>query len=188
VREELLVRDPALRLSNGRVPRHLPRPISPEDLSRALLAADPRLHLALCLAAFGGLRAGEIGRLRGRDVDLVSKTVRVDGKGGHERLVPLAESTEVALVAYGYRPGRLFPCARPGQYVSDMVRIHFDGLGMPWRCHSLRHYFGSELYARTRDLRFCQEMLGHASVATTQVYCALAPDLRGVEVVRGMSA
>ena len=192
LRNELVKVDPTAWVDKARTPRNLPRPIATEDLAKALLAADCRMRVILSLAAYGGLRAGEIARLRGVDVDVHMKTIRADGKGGHQRVVPLPAEAETALVAYGLHPGRLILNDKTGEpaspaRVSQMVRQHFMVLGMPWRCHSCRHWYGTEVYRQTRDLRLTQSLLGHSSVATTELYTKLTPSERSNQIVRQLS-
>lgn len=182
--------DPAKDIENARTPRRLPRPIARDDLAKAMFVADNRMRLVLSLGAYGGLRQGEIGGLRGSDIDLQNKTIRILGKGGAERVIPLAAQVEQSLIAHGFRQGRLILPdslnSRQSRFISDIVRAHFVNLRMPWGCHSLRHYFATEVFRQTKDLLLVSHLLGHASVATTQKYCALTPSLAATEVVRNL--
>lgn len=166
---------PAAALPSVRVPRGKPRPL-PEDVYRAALArADDRLWLALRLAGQCGLRRGEVARVRTDHVeaDLLGHSLRVVGKGGHVRMVPLPEDLADALAHAP--PGWVFPSPEGGHlsegYMGELVA---DALPAGWTMHSLRHRAASVAYAMTRDLRAVQELLGHASVSTTQGYAAVA--------------
>jgi integrase/recombinase XerC len=182
--------DPGKYLENRRTPRRLPRPIAATDLAAAMFVASKRMRLMLSLGAYGGLRAGEIGSLRGKDVDLIHKKIRIAGKGGTERVIPLAAQVEQAMVAHGFRQGRLIRPeslnSRQDRFISDAVRGHFIALNMQWGAHSLRHYFATEVFRQTKDLLLVSHLLGHASVATTQQYTYLTPSVKATEVVRNL--
>src|SRR5690606_15402899 len=101
--EELTDRDPAQLLPRTRVPMGGPRPASDEALEAAMERADERVLLMLRLAAQAGLRCREIARVRVEDVfsDLTGWSLRVDGKGGRERLVPLPDDLARDILAPG---------------------------------------------------------------------------------------
>jgi integrase len=170
----LLDADPTRHLRAPRMPRRRPHPISEPDLARAIAAAEPeRLRPILALAAFAGLRAHEIAALHRRDFN--TSTVTVIGKGDRERAVdlhPFVLSTVEAIPSSTW----LFPRrdGKPGPIdshrVSAIASEHLHGLGIPFTLHSLRHRFATQLYLATRDLLLVQNLLGHASPTTTQVY------------------
>lgn len=186
-----LPHSPAEALPPVRVPRARPRP-TPEDVYRRALAGadaarDDRAALAIRLAGQCGLRRGEVARVAGADVeaDLLGWSLRVVGKGGHVRVVPLPDDLASALRAGG--PGWAFPSpARPGQpltagHVAVMVTAWLPaGVTM----HTLRHRCATVAYAATRDLRAVQELLGHARPETTARYVLTA----GEDVRAAMSA
>lgn len=169
---------PAHLLPPVRVPRGKPRP-TPEHIYRAALErADDRVKLAIMLAAQCGLRRGEISRVR-RDhliEDLLGYSLRVVGKGGHVRDVPLPD--ELATRLLEAPAGWVFPStARGGEHLTEahvgklVSRLLPDG----WTCHTLRHRCGSIAYQATKDLRAVQELLGHAKPETTQLYTPVPP-------------
>lgn len=170
----LINSDPTRHLLAPRMPRRRPHPISEPDLARAIAAAEPeRLRPILALAAFAGLRAHEIAALHRRDFN--TSTVTVIGKGDRERAVdlhPFVLSTVEAIPSSTW----LFPRrdGKPGPIdshrVSAIASEHLHGLGIPFTLHSLRHRFATQLYLATRDLLLVQNLLGHASPTTTQVY------------------
>lgn len=168
---------PAALLPPVTVPRARPRP-APESAYRiALASADPRAALAIRLAAQCGLRRGEIARVRGEHVerDLAGYVLRVHGKGGHVRLVPLEEGLATTILECG--PGWVFPSTHGGHltphHLGKLVSRHLpDGL----TTHTLRHRCATVAYSRTRDLRAVQELLGHAKPETTAIYTAVPND------------
>lgn len=155
-----------------KLPRSVPRPTPEVLFAEALRDADDRERLMLLLAGVCGLRRGEIARARAEDVepDLVSWSLRVKGKGGHVRMVPLPD--ELARQIQAMPPGWLFPSPnRPGPLTPAHVGVLVSAL-MPrgWTCHTLRHRCGTVAYAHRRDLRAVQELLGHAKPETTAIY------------------
>lgn len=193
VEEGHVATDPTARIVRPKQRRGLPRPISDQDLTRAL---DParlgseryvhrRLRCLLCLGAFEGLRAQEAAGIFAEDVDLAGGQLRIRaGKGGKERTVPLHPKVVDALVAlplpdsgpvfrslgdeyHGGTGEQLKPYR-----VSHLVNDYLHGLGIKSSCHTLRHWHGSALYRATLDLRLVQEELGHSSPATTSIYAA----------------
>ena len=155
----------------------VPRP-TPEVIYRETLArADERVRLMVRLAAEMGLRRGEVAAIHARDVevDLVGYSLRVLGKGGRVRVVPMPDdlAREARRRAEG---GWLFPGEHGGHLSPRWVGKLVSRL-MPvgWTMHTLRHRAASRWYAIDHDLVTTQQLLGHASLATTQAY-VLAPD------------
>lgn len=193
IREGLTKMDPTVRIARPKERRYLPRPIGEHDLQTAFRQADARMMAMLALAAYQGLRCCEIATLLADDVlwhhDPPLIHVR-EGKGGRERMLPLSHRAELALKAYGVPArGPVFPKRngapyRPGS-ISTMIAKHLHDLGIGATAHNLRHRFGSLVYANSLDLRLTQEMMGHASPATTQVYVAFSPT-RAAAVVRDL--
>jgi integrase/recombinase XerC len=172
----LVKRSPAHLLPSVKIPRGRPRPTPEPVFAAALAIADARTGLALRLGGHCGLRRSEIASVRREDVepDLVGWSLRVKGKGGHVRLVPLPDDLAADILA---RPdGWLFPSSHGGHltphHLGKLVSRALQG-GLT--THSLRHRCGTVAYAATRDLRAVQELLGHAKPETTAIYVAL-PD------------
>ena len=133
-----------------------------------------------------GLRASELLGLRDGDVDLEGGLVRCVGKGDKERIVPMGSAAAAALERYlrdgrralqrGRRRPELFLNARGGpltrQGLDYLLRRYLRQAGLLGRAstHTFRHSFATHLLAGGADLRSVQEMLGHANVATTQLY------------------
>ncbi|WP_091305301.1 tyrosine-type recombinase/integrase [Amycolatopsis tolypomycina] len=179
--------DPAADLPMPRLPRRKPHPIPEKDLALAFRCADARMQVWLGLAGWCGLRAGEIAGLN--DTSLVEVDVdedgdptntlllRVDGKGGKERIVPIPEAMHLMIRSVACR-GRWFRTATgllaTGNYVSTTASQFFTGIGMPYTLHWCRHRFGTQHYRLCKDIRATQELLGHSNPSTTALYVELA--------------
>jgi integrase/recombinase XerD len=192
VREGLRDDDPAARLRTPKRPQDLPRVLSVEEVAALLAqAAGPgplgQRDVAIFELLYGcGLRVSELLGLREGDVDLEGGLVRCIGKGDKERVVPMGAAAASALGRYlrdgrrhllrGRRRPELFLNARGGpltrQGVDYLLRRLLVRAGMSGQAsaHTFRHSFATHLLAGGADLRSVQEMLGHASVATTQLY------------------
>lgn len=172
---------PLLELEPPRVGRHLPRFVSVAKAAEVLDAPHPARDRALGELLYGaGLRIGELCALDPDDVDLGTGMCRVRrGKGGKERRVPVGRAAVEAVAAWleerGDAPGPLFLNAR-GRRMSDrtarrVVARLGAGAGVPdLHPHALRHSFATHLLDAGADLRGIQELLGHASLSTTQRY------------------
>lgn len=172
---------PATLLPRPRIPRRQPRPIPEQDLKVALSCAQEPLRTWFILAAYCGLRAGEISRMQTYDVteEAGMWTLLVHGKGDRERFVPLPKAVRSGLSGYMGQPGAMFrrPDGRPftPDGVSQLAAAHLHGLGQPHMLHTLRHRFGTRLFALSHDIRVTQELMGHASPVTTALYVKHSP-------------
>lgn len=179
VDHDLLERNPTLRVERPRLRRLLPRPISEGDLRMALdvAAADRTMSAWLTLAAYGGLRCAEIAGLTADRVLLDQSLLLVLGKGQKERVVPAHPRCVEAVSSYGIpKAGFVFRRPRGGRWTDAAVSregaLFFEGLGMGWRMHSLRHRFGTKALEACGNLRTVQELMGHESPNTTAGYAA----------------
>jgi integrase/recombinase XerC len=186
--------NPAPRaIRSPRVPRTLPRPLSEADAARTLEEAGTReiewlaaRDVALLTLLYGlGLRISEALSLKRGEVPL-SKALSITGKGGKTRVVPVLPVVSDAVETYakkipfiGAKDAPLFlsrrnkpMSAREAQALMQTLRSR---LGLPERAtpHALRHSFATHLLAGGGDLRSVQELLGHASLSTTQTYTAI---------------
>jgi len=182
--------DPTTSLKAPRLGRRLPRFVPEEELQDLLdgdWSAEPnglRDRAILELFYATGMRLSELVSLQREDVDLRRQTVRVLGKGRKERIVVFGEKAREAIEQYreqlraqhGRASGPLFP-GRSGGTISPRTvqRIVGRHLGRLARAggrnpHVLRHSFATHLLDRGADIRAIQELLGHASLGTTQVY------------------
>lgn len=178
VLHELTTIDPTERIRRPRVRRGLPRPAATDQLFEALAHATPMIRCWIVLAAYQGLRCQEIAGLRREDVQDTAGLLRVvHGKGGYERVLPLHPAVLDALRLLPM-PSSEWVFRRPqgGPWRPDQLSVRFAGalrdLGVDATGHQLRHWFGTALYRDTHDLLLVQEMLGHASPATTAIYAA----------------
>jgi integrase/recombinase XerD len=192
----LISHDPARILPTPKLPSLIPKALSLEEMERLLptkVSADesPRTRLLFELLYGCGLRASEVARVRTDDLDLEGGFVRVRGKGDRERSVPLGPSVQAALARWLLTRKSLatpesgahlllgdtgHPLTRGDVYT--LVRRHVQAQGLARRVtpHTLRHTFATHLVKGGADLRSVQEMLGHASIDTTQIYTSLADE------------
>lgn len=167
--------DPAALLLSVRIPPARPRPTPLVVVCAAMDRAETdRERLMLLLASFGGLRRSEIAAVHADDMN--EGFLFVVGKGGRQRFVPIHPLLLSYLERLAARGGWAFPGRFSGHCHPDYIGKHLSRLlGPGWTGHSLRHHFATAAYNTTRDLRAVQELLGHASVATTQIYVGVDP-------------
>jgi integrase/recombinase XerD len=199
LREGDATADPAEGVSRPKVPRNLPRPLTVDEVA-ALIAAPgddgkpaTLRDRAILETLYGaGLRISELVGLNVDDVDLDEGSVRALGKGSKERVVPLGRYAKRALESYLVRGrpalagsrsgGALFLNQRGGrltrQGTTNIIKAQARRAGIRKRVtpHMLRHSFATHLLEGGADVRVVQELLGHASVATTQIYTLVTKD------------
>jgi integrase/recombinase XerD len=195
-RDELIGNDPTAALSAPRRAKKLPQVLNYSEVQKLL--ASPRGNepttlrdRALLEVMYAcGLRASETIGLELSEVDMQEGFLRARGKGSKERLVPLGRQAIAATSSYlrGGRPKlvgdrhepKLFvnfrggPLSRQGLYKIVQRHARDAGLAGQMSPHTLRHSFATHLLAGGCDLRAVQEMLGHADIATTQMYTHLS--------------
>jgi len=193
VRQGLLETDPTLRLQTPRVHPDLPAVADADRLNSALdvltrLADDPLTvrDLVLLELLYGsGLRVSEACRLDVSDVDLSRRTARVLGKGGKQRIVPITAACTRAvqrLSTVRDGEGALLVGARGKRLDVRVARriVHDFSAGFAdlpdLAPHALRHSMASHTLEGGADLRFVQQLLGHASLASTQIYTHVSAD------------
>lgn len=166
----LVKRDPALKLPPVRIPHSEPRP-APEAVIAAA-RCDERTLLMIDLAARAGLRRCEIAAIHSRDLveDLLSWSLIVHGKGGKERTVPL--NADLVRRLRALPRGWAFPSPTRATHLSanHVGSLISRALPQGWTAHSLRRRFATTVYNGSHNIRAVQELLGHSSVQTTQVY------------------
>jgi integrase/recombinase XerD len=197
VREKLREDDFTALLTGPKLARKIPGTLNESEVSRLLAAptgGDPRAlrdRALLELFYSSGLRVSELAGLMLQQVDLENNFLRVFGKGSKERVVPVGGRARDALAAYlvSGRPhfvkpktGSQFFLNNRGSALSRVMLwmivkkyAQRAGLTKNVKPHGLRHSFATHLLTGGADLRAIQEMLGHASISTTQIYTAVEP-------------
>lgn len=204
VREGVSEANPARAVSTPRREKHLPAVMQPADI--ALLLEQPDISGPLGLRDLAwlellyasGLRIGELVKIDLDDLELRARLVKVHGKGSKERIVPFGSKAEAALrnwlavrgeLAHDPEEQAVFVNYRGGRITTRSVRRLFDdyltaaALRAGISPHTMRHSFATHLLNAGADLRGIQELLGHASLSTTQKYTHLN-DWQLIEVYR----
>jgi integrase/recombinase XerD len=192
VREEAMAADPTANLETPKVEKRLPKVLTVDEVERLLQAPDPRTPTGardkamLELLYATGIRVSELVSLQLRDLNLAAGFLRCVGKGSKERIIPVGQVAQAALLHY-LESGRAKLVRNTG---SQALFVNHMGVQMSrqgfWKIlkkysraaqivkhitpHTLRHSFATHLLERGADLRSVQEMLGHADISTTQIY------------------
>lgn len=185
IREDLADHDPTMSVERPRLPMRLPRPVNHDAANDIVDQADD-LRVAVLLMLDAGLRCCEVTRLRWDDVDLEAGTIYVFGKGSRERMQGMPRRLRMAMYLaaadlgdYRFSPEQYVIGRKvsPGR-LSQLLAARFREIGHTGvTAHRLRHTYATRLYKATAgDLRAVQLALGHASVATTQIYAAVDAD------------
>jgi integrase/recombinase XerD len=204
--EGILRENPATAIDAPRLRRPLPKVLTPEDVTRLMEVAETRigrlkgkarlkalrLHCLLEFIYATGLRVSELVGLKKQAVAKGPQFILVKGKGGRERMVPVSRTACAAVEAYLAALRAESDADTPWLFPSHgdqghLTRQHFAlelkalaaeaGLGADRISpHVLRHAFASHLLAGGADLRAVQQMLGHADIATTQIYTHVQTD------------
>ncbi len=171
-------------LPRPRKGRMLPDVLNDEEILKIFRCVDNQKHLIMLMLTYAsGLRVGEMVRLRVEDIDGRRGMIHIRGaKGKKDRYTILPESLRGALGEYWkrYRLGKegwLFPGQEPDHHLSERSiqaalgrAVDLAGIGKRVTMHTLRHSFATHLLDRGTDIRFIQELLGHHSVKTTEIY------------------
>jgi len=190
--------DPGARLKGGRRGRTLPKPLAEEEVVALLdsvpttSAIDLRDRALLEILYGTGARVSEVAGVELSDLDFDEELILLTGKGSKQRLVPIGSTLKAALLAYlgpggrstlaaSKRSPKLFLNARAGALTRqgiDLV-IHKRALAVGIdrsriSAHVFRHSCATHMLAHGADIRVVQELLGHASIATTQLYTAVS--------------
>jgi integrase/recombinase XerD len=193
-----LTSDPSARLRGGRRGRSLPKPLDEDEVTTLLdsipdtTPADLRDRALLELLYGTGARVSEVVGIGVGDLDFDEELILVTGKGSKQRLVPMGSTLKVALRDYlGPRGRRAFPDARKdsrlflnargGPLSRQGVDLIIDKRALPVgiersriSAHVFRHSCATHMLAHGADIRVVQELLGHVSISTTQIYTAVA--------------
>ncbi|MCD6540068.1 MAG: tyrosine recombinase XerC [Candidatus Omnitrophica bacterium] len=192
LREGFINSNPALSIPYPKLDKNLPKFLTEEDMRR-LLDSLPQGSLLQIrdkaifeLLYSSGIRMSELISLDVEDVDLISGVIKVKGKGKKERLLPIGETAQKAIREYlqvrKSNQKALF-LNRFGERISPVgvfkvikKQIKYLGFKEDISAHVFRHSFATHLLNRGADLRSVQELLGHSSISTTQVYTHLTID------------
>ena len=192
LREGIVQHNPAKAVRAPKSPRHLPATLDADTINQLLdiplespLAVRDKAIMELFYSS--GLRLSELAELRWEQLDLPSGMVTVTGKGNKSRMVPVGRIASEALLEWRKVRGQFASFEQPHVFVSNRgnpistrtiqarVRYWAKRQGMPQNVypHLLRHSFASHMLESSSDLRGVQELLGHASISTTQIYTHL---------------
>ena len=174
--------DPAAAVPRPRTPRYRPRPITDDQLAAVLaLPLRRRTRTMIILAAYAGLRAHEIAKIRGEDIDTRAGTITITGKGGRTDTLP-AHALVLQAAADHPRRGWWFPSPvnpdRPitAKNVGAVIAAALRRAGVNATAHQLRHRFATALLRGGADSRIVQTLMRHESLATTALYLAVDAD------------
>jgi integrase len=152
-----------------------PRPLTPEQVHQVLAAASPRMRAWLTLGLYAGLRAHEIAKIRGEDVDV--DQLYVMGKGGFDAYLP-THPLVWAVAQTMPRTGWWFPCRDGDDHtasktISTLTTRLFKANNLTGSIHRCRHTYATELLRAGVNVRVVQTLMRHQSLASTMIYTAV---------------
>lgn len=173
--------NPAASLTPPKNPDDDPNPCTDAQLHAAIAASSAKWQLAIVLAAYAGLRASEIGRIRREHINAEHLTVW-QGKGAKTKRLPT--HPEIWRRVGPLPPGLLVPNPRGREMdVSNAARSHFDALGMhDIHMHRFRHWYATMLLRQGVDIRTLQKLMRHASITTTARYLEIVDEQRRLAI------
>lgn len=192
LRDGIVADNPAMELVPGRIPSALPKVIRPDDMKKVIdTAVDPddfdhyRNHLIITMLYSTGMRASELTGLKTANIDLLRSELKVLGKRNKERIIPFGNELRDMISHYStIRPAttsdRFFTRA-DGRELSYPVLNRIVKAELAGRVsaakktpHALRHSFATDMLNNGAEITAVQQLLGHASLATTQIYTHLS--------------
>lgn len=169
--------DPSASLARPRVPAGVPKPVTDGELELALTESSDPWHRLILLAAYCGLRCCELATIRREHI--TEQFVTIKGKGGKSRRVPTMPNVWTAV--RDLPRGQLGP--GDPQWISRKARDHFVRIGLlDVHMHRFRHWYATTMLQGGVDLLTLSKLLGHASTATTAVYCLITDEQRSLAV------
>lgn len=169
--------DPSASLIRPRVPGGAPKPVTDEELATCLDQLEQPWRRFVLLAAYAGMRCCEIAEIGRRNI--TRQNIRIKGKGDKVRLVPTAEIVWAEVCGLS---GPIAPDDDAAS-LSRRSRHRFARIGLPdVTMHRFRHWFGTNLVGRGVGLRTVQELMGHASPATTALYTLVTDEQRQMAI------
>jgi integrase len=186
----LVAVNPMTGLKRPKSGKSIPRPLTVAQVSTVMAAARPTVRAWLTLGLFAGLRAFEVAKLRGEDID--RDDLFVCGKGGKNSILPthpLVWELAQTMPRYGW----WFPtCSTAGHvtsmYLSTTTTNLFKANGIEGSIHRTRHTFATQLLRAGCSIRIVQELMRHSSLSSTQVYLAVDDDERRDAINRLVAA
>ncbi len=179
-----LGKNPAISIYAPKLPKKLPRVLSVNEIDKILKNDLDTLELAIVdLLYSAGIRVSELVNLKYKNLDIKKKVIRIFGKGSKERIVPVNKKCIVSIEKYlkerkiaalKYDEENLF--LKPDgkkitrQFVFKIIKKQGKNIGKKISPHTMRHSFATHLLENGADLRVVQELLGHSSIVTTQLY------------------
>jgi len=181
VENDLLPVDPMARMRRPKAPKSTPRPLTSDQVDQVMgVARNANMHAWLTLALYAGLRAHEIAKIRGEDVD--QENIFVLGKGGTTAQVPthplIWEEAQRRPRAGWWFPARFGDGHVQMRHVSAATGRHFTANGIEGGIHRLRHTYATRLLRSGVNIRVVQELMRHESLNSTMVYTAVSEDER----------
>lgn len=162
--------DPTVDIDRPRLPHRLPRPARLVDVELVIAGAPARLATVMILMVDAGLRCCEAARLEWHDVDLAAGVIIVRGKGDRDRMIGLTARLAANLATYNDVAGPVFGRTVTAARLSQLVNRQLRDAGVT--AHQLRHTFATRVYEVLHgDVLAVAQLLGHASIRTTQIYC-----------------
>lgn len=181
--------NPSLSVSSPKVPNRLPKVLTINEIEKILVSKMDLLDKAIFELLYAtGLRVSELVNLEIKNIDFKNNTVRTIGKGSKERIIPLGSKAKSALKNYLLSREEKIKYVNPKNFKKDLVFLNLHGgalsrqyvynfikeqgklLNKNISPHTIRHSFATHLLENGADLRVVQELLGHSSVVTTQLY------------------
>ena len=185
---EIVTSNPVLSVNIPKVPKRLPRVLSVAEIHKLLSYNLSILDTAIFELLYGaGLRVSELVNLDIRNINIQNSTLKTLGKGSKERIIPFGKKAKIALSKYlklreKYVQMGLYGKAKyilfinekaeiiTRQYVYSLIHKLGEDIDKQISPHTIRHSFATHLLENGADLRVVQELLGHSSIVTTQLY------------------
>jgi len=167
--------DPMARMRRPKAPKGMPRPLTDAQVSLVMATTNQNLHTWMTLALFAGLRAHEIAKLSGQDVN--ANQLFVCGKGGKSAYLPTHEKVW-ALALDRPSQGWWFPSPVTrghvsARSVSELTCRWFAANGVEGGIHRLRHTYATKLLRDGANIRVVQQLMRHECLSSTEIYCAV---------------